>query len=76
MSVAELQKTIRQLSPAERRTLAVVAARMVRSRKPDRGSRVRAKMMLSVLGCARKVQPDKSSRQILLEMRGYDRAEL
>ena len=76
MSVAELQKTIRQLSPAERRTLAAVAARMVRSRKPVKRRTANAKMMLSVLGCARKLRPGKSSGQVLLEMRGYDRAEL
>ena len=34
MSVAELQKTIRGLTAGERHMLAVVAARMVRGRRP------------------------------------------
>lgn len=76
MSVAELQKTIRQLNPTERRALAAVAARMVRGRKPARGRSLGVRAMLSVLGCARKVQPGKNSRLILSDLRGYDRAEL
>jgi len=75
MSVAQLQRIIRRLSAEDRRSLAVVAARMVRSRQPVRRP-ANAKTMLSVLGCARKVQPRKNSRQILAEMRGYERGEL
>ena len=76
MSVAQLQKIIRRLSAEDRRSLAVVAARMARSRKPVRRRPANHKTMLSVLGCARKVQPGKNSRQILTEMRGYERGEL
>ena len=76
MSVAELQKIIRRLSVEDRRSLAVVAARMAQSRKPASRRPANAKTMLSVLGCARKMQPGKNSRQILTEMRGYERGEL
>ena len=44
MSVAELQRTIRGLTAEERRVLAVVAARMVRSRKPVRRRKLTAAM--------------------------------
>ncbi len=44
MSVAELQRTIRGLTAEERRVLAVVAARMVRSRKPARRHKLTAAM--------------------------------
>ena len=44
MSVAELQRTIRGLTAEERRVLAVVAARMVRSRKPVHRRKLTAAM--------------------------------
>jgi hypothetical protein len=72
MSVAELEKTIRGLSVEDRRTLARIVARMARN--PRRATSEKA--MRSVLGCARRIQPGKSSRQILAGMRGYDRSDL
>lgn len=72
MSVAELQKTIRGLSVEDRRTLARIAARMARNRRRATNE----KAMRSVLGCAKRIKPGKSSRQILVEMRGYDRGDL
>jgi len=54
MSVAELQKIIRGLSPEDRRVLAVIAARMARRRKPAQSRPVNAKGMPSGLGCLRK----------------------
>lgn len=44
MSVAELQRTIRVLTAEERRVLAAIAARMVRSRKPTRRRKLTATM--------------------------------
>jgi AbrB family looped-hinge helix DNA binding protein len=34
------------------------------------------KAMRGVLGCARQVKPGKTSRQVLAELRGYERAKL
>ena len=56
MSVAELQKIIRGLSTEDRRVLAVIAARMARSRKSARSRPVNATTMLNVLGKARRVE--------------------
>ncbi len=72
MSVAELQRTIRGLSAEDRRVLAVIAARMARRR----ANAANEKTMRSVLGWAKRVKPGKSSRQILTELRGYERADL
>lgn len=70
--MAELQKTIRGLNAEDRRALAVIAARMARSRAKTASE----KTMWSVLGCAKRVKPGKSTRRILIEMRGYARADL
>lgn len=72
MSVAELQKTIRGLNSADRRELARIAAQMARNRSRAPSE----KAMRSVLGCAKRAQAGKSSKRILVEMRGYDRADL
>lgn len=72
MSVAELQKVIKGLAAEDRRALAVIARRMAHQR-----SRVASERdMRAVLGCARRVKPGKNSRQILQELRGYDRSTL
>jgi len=72
MSAIELHKVISGLNAEDRRTLAVIARRMAHRRAPATSERD----MRSVLGCAKSVKPGKSSRQILQDLRGYDRSAL
>jgi hypothetical protein len=74
VSVIELQKRIAKLKPAQRRSLAEYVDQMLVPPAPK--PPFDAKAMRSVLGCARNFQPGKSSRRILTELRGYDRATL
>ena len=74
MSVAELQKNIAKLKPAQRRSVAKYVDQML-MRPAPRGAFDVARMR-RVLGRARNFQPGKSSRQILTELRGYDHDEL
>ena len=65
----------RQDSPAHQRRLARIGREMDAG-KTYTLAQVEEATMRSVFGCARKYQPGKSSRRILAEMRGYERAAL
>ena len=62
-------------SPAHRRKL-TAAMREMDTGKKHTMAQVEEAAMRSVFGCARRVKPGKSSRQILAEMRGYERGAL
>ena len=68
-------KVRRSNSPAHRRKLAKIGRDMDAGKKFT-PAQVDAALMRSVLGRARNYQPGKSSRQILTELRGYDRDAL
>lgn len=65
----------RHNTPAYQRRLTRIMREMDAGKKYTM-AQVEAAAMRSVFGCARRVKPGKGSRQILAEMRGYERGEL
>jgi hypothetical protein len=70
-----VEKVRRSNSPAHRRKLAKINRDMDAGKKFTQ-AQVDAALMCSVLGRVQNFQPGKSSRQILTELRGYDRDAL
>jgi hypothetical protein len=74
MNANELQKRIAKLKPDHLRSVENFVDRMLT--QPPTTAAFDAHAMRNLLGCARNVQSDKSSRRLLTELRGYSRTRI